>query len=323
MGLLGNGFRHNLTGRITTATTSIDGCNASCIPASYNLTAMQRNQFAGSAGFATTASKPDGCRHPVTWLMPQKAGGLSTRNSIIGSGTVASATAQSGYNIDAEITGSGGVDNVSTIGLIVSMAAVITASGGISSATTQALATMVAGLTGSGSVSATAQGLADLGAMLTGSGSVNANNTALMDIAAQIRGYGDLTPEGIRDQVWNAVLTNYQTTGTAGKALSTASSGGVDYDAMAAAVWNAATRTLTSGTPPTEAQIASAVMTYVVESGWTTEEMLRVFAAVLAGKVSGAGTGTETFRGINDDKNRVVATTDSSGNRSNITLDAS
>lgn len=232
MGLLGNGFRHNLTGRITTATTSIDGCNASCIPASYNLTAMQRNQFAGSAGFATTASKPDGCRHPVTWLMPQKAGGLSTRNSIIGSGTVASATAQSGYNIDAEITGSGGVDNVSTIGLIVSMAAVITASGGISSATTQALATMVAGLTGSGSVSATAQGLADLGAVLTGSGSVNANNTALMDIAAQIRGYGDLTPEGIRDTVWTALLSQYQDDGSAGKTLSVAGSGGVDYDAL-------------------------------------------------------------------------------------------
>lgn len=282
------------------------------------------NWFCGDHAPANIAGTPYGYLAPASWRLPMKPGALgATARTLEGSGTVASATAQSGYNIDAEITGSGGVDNVSTIGLIVSMAAVITASGGISSATTQALATMVAGLTGSGSVSATAQGLADLGAMLTGSGSVNANNTALMDIAAQIRGYGDLTPEGIRDQVWNAVLTNYQTTGTAGKALSTASSGGVDYDAMAAAVWNAATRTLTSGTPPTEAQIASAVMTYVVESGWTTEEMLRVFAAVLAGKVSGAGTGTETFRGINDDKNRVVATTDSSGNRSNITLDAS
>lgn len=244
MGLLGNGFRHNLTGRITTATTNLDGCNPSCIPASYNLTAMQRNQLVGKAGFATTASKPDGCRHPVTWLMPQKAGGLSTRNSIIGSGTVASATAQSGYNIDATITGSGGVDSVSTIGLIVSIAAVITASGGISSAATQALATMVAELTGSGDVAATAQGLADLGAALTGSGSVNADNTALMDIAAQIRGYGDLTPEGIRDTVWNAILTNYPTDGTAGKALSTASSGGVDLTALATAVWSYATRSM-------------------------------------------------------------------------------
>lgn len=192
-----------------------------------------RNWFCGGHAPANIAGTPYGYLAPASWRLPMKPGALgATGRTLEGSGTVASATAQSGYNIDAEITGSGGVDNVSAIGLIVSMAAVITASGGISSATTQALATMVAGLTGSGSVSATAQGLAELGAALTGSGSVNANNTALMDIAAQIRGYGDLTPEGIRDTVWSALLSQYQADGTAGKTLSVAGSGGVDYDAL-------------------------------------------------------------------------------------------
>lgn len=37
---------------------------------------------------------------------------------------------------------------------------------------------------------------------------------------------------------------------------------------------------------------------------------------------SGAGTGTEVFRDINDTKNRVTATVDSSGNRTAITRDA-
>ena len=73
-----------------------------------------------------------------------------------------------------------------------------------------------------------------------------------MDITANIRGYGDLTPEGIRDSVWNAALANYQTTGSAGKTLSTASSGGVDLNALAAAVWAYATRELTSGALSTE-----------------------------------------------------------------------
>jgi hypothetical protein len=323
MGLLGNGFRYNLTGRITTATSMIDGANPSCLPASYNLTAMRRNQLAGAADFDSRASIPDGCRHPVAWLMPQVAGGLSARNTITGSGN-ATGTVQSGYNIAATLTGAGGVDSASTfLGLIVSLSATLTASGGISTASANALATMVATLTGSGSVSATAAGLADLGATLTGAGSITATNTALMDITATIRGYGDLTPEGIRDTVWNAVLTNYPISGSAGNTLALAGSGGVDYNALATAVWAYTTRTLTSGTPPTEAQIAEAVMTYAVEAGWTTEELLRVFAAVLAGKVSGAGTGTEVFRGINDDKNRITATTDSNGNRSNITLDAS
>lgn len=130
-----------------------------------------------------------------------------------------------------------------------------------------------------------------------------------------------VTVDNVVNGVWNAILTNYPTSGSAGNTLALAGSGGVDYNALATAVWAYATRTLTSGTPPTEAQIAEAVMTYAVESGWTTEELLRVFAAVLAGKVSGAGTGTETFRDINDTKNRVTATVDSNGNRSNITLD--
>jgi hypothetical protein len=81
MGLLGNGFRHNLTGRITVATTALDGCNASTIPASRNLTAMRRNMLQGDAGYSSKASVPDGNRNPVAWVMPSKAGGLSSRNS--------------------------------------------------------------------------------------------------------------------------------------------------------------------------------------------------------------------------------------------------
>jgi hypothetical protein len=298
MGLLGNGFRYNLTGRITTATSMIDGANPSCLPASYNLTAMRRNQLAGAADFDSRASIPDGCRHPVAWLMPQVAGGLSARNTITGSGS-ATGTVQSGYNIAATLTGTGGVDSASTfLGLIVSLSATITASGGISTASANALATMVATLTGSGSVSATAAGLADLGATLTGAGSVTANNTALMDITATIRGYGDLTPEGIRDSVWNAALANYPTSGSAGNTLSLAGSGGVDYNALAAAVHE-----------------------YTIEAGLSFEELMRVMSAVLAGKVSGAGTGTETFKGIDGITDRVVVTVDESGNRSATTLD--
>jgi hypothetical protein len=72
---------------------------------------------------------------------------------------------------------------------------------------------------------------------LIGSGNVNAGNTALMNIAATIRGYGDLTPEGIRDSVWSAILANYPNPGTAGKTLELAGSGGVDYQALGEAVW--------------------------------------------------------------------------------------
>jgi len=256
---------------------------------------------------------------PYTWMMPNKIGELASRFNITGSGGV-TATAQSGYNIEAALTGAGDIPNSVSIGLIVSIAAAISASGGITSAATEALASMVAALTGSSSVAATAAGLADLGAVLTGAGVVVAGNTALMDIEANIRGYGELTPEGLRDAVWSAILTNYPDAGTAGNTLALAGSGGVDYDTLATAVWTRTQRTLSADG---NADVASAIAAYAIESGWTTETLLRVFAAVLAGKVSGAGTGTETFRGINDDKDRVVATVDSNGNRTAITLDGS
>lgn len=183
-----------------------------------------RNITAGEGITNDLVGIPSGYRHPGAWVLPQKPGALGARNTITGSG-VASATGQSGYNIEAAITGAGDIPGCD-LGLIVSIAAVLTASGGISSATTQALASMVAALTGSGDIDATAAGLADLGALLTGAGAVSATNTALMDIEATIRGYGDLTPEGIRDAVWNALTTTLTTPGTAGAALLAAGSAG-------------------------------------------------------------------------------------------------
>jgi hypothetical protein len=193
---------------------------------------MVRNSF---QAYAAVSAVPNGYRSPQAWVQPKTAGGLSTKGTILGSGTV-TATGQSGYNIDATMTGDGGITNA-PLGLIVSIAATLIASGGISSAQAGALASMVASLTGSGDITATAAGLATLGALLTGSGGMVGNNTALMDIAATIRGYGDLTPEGIRDTVWSAILANYPNAGTAGKTLELAGSGGVDYQALGEAVW--------------------------------------------------------------------------------------
>jgi len=81
MGLLGNGFRHNLTGRITTATTALDGCNASTIPATRNLTAMRRNMLQGEGIASPVASMPSGARNPVAWLLARKPGAIASRNN--------------------------------------------------------------------------------------------------------------------------------------------------------------------------------------------------------------------------------------------------
>ena len=59
----------------------------------------------------------------------------------------------------------------------------------------------------------------------------------------------------------------------------------------------------------------------VMESTFTARQMMMVFQSVLAGKSTGGGTNTQSFRDIDDGKNRVVATTDANHNRTAITLD--
>lgn len=56
--------------------------------------------------------------------------------------------------------------------------------------------------------------------------------------------------------------------------------------------------------------------------GYTLEQCLKLLLSPLAGKLSGAGTDTETFRAADDSKDRIVATVDASGNRTGIVLDA-
>lgn len=88
--------------------------------------------------------------------------------------------------------------------------------------------------------------------------------------------------------------------------------------ATAAEVWGYVSRTLTT---PTVSDIADAVIAAEVDGTVTLAESLRLSNAVLGGKVSGAGTGTEVFRDLADTKARITATVDDDGNRTAITRD--
>lgn len=62
--------------------------------------------------------------------------------------------------------------------------------------------------------------------------------------------------------------------------------------------------------------------TDAIETGITPRRLYRLIGSVLGAKLSGAGTGTESFRNaVADSKTRVVATVDTSGNRTAITYD--
>jgi len=81
---------------------------------------------------------------------------------------------------------------------------------------------------------------------------------------------------------------------------------------------------VTSGSGVTaqdKVDIADAVHDEVIEGALTFREMARIFLAVLAGKSSGGGTVTVTYRDEADTKDRVIGTVDGVGNRSEVTLD--
>lgn len=95
---------------------------------------------------------------------------------------------------------------------------------------------LVAAMTGQGSLSLRIPLSGDALMTMTGT----ANLKGLLALAGDITPYTELSPENLAAAVWNALLAEYQDAGTAGKALSLASSGGVDYNALAAAILAAA-----------------------------------------------------------------------------------
>lgn len=67
--------------------------------------------------------------------------------------------------------------------------------------------------------------------------------------------------------------------------------------------------------------VADAVLDEVVEGSYTLRHLVRLMAAALLGKLSGAATTTITIRDASDTKTRITATVDEDGNRSALTLD--
>lgn len=65
---------------------------------------------------------------------------------------------------------------------------------------------------------------------------------------------------------------------------------------------------------------ADDLLNTTVDSTYDLQAILQIMAAVMAGKVTGGNTSTITFRDLGDGTNRVVATVDSNGNRTNVVI---
>ena len=209
-------------------------------------------------GFARTASTPDGYGMK-TPFPPIKAGGISAWNDPVAQVSMTGNLLQGGPMegvATVTIDQSGGLSMV--VGLSGS-AAVVTLTGN------SMVLRMTVGLTGSGAFQLTGDNNLALIVPFEGAGTVMTMGPGGTDLRERLSMSGEwtpfteLSPENLARAVWESLLANYQGDGTAGKALAAAGSGGVDYNALANAVWTYLNRTLTANPGVTTAEIVAAL----------------------------------------------------------------
>lgn len=199
MALLQNGYRDFSSGvRIFGATASNSGYPYALLSNS-DKTATKRNLTAGEGIETELAGVPNGYRDQYAWIMPQKAGALTSRNEIE---AVASFTGAGAMGVNGLATLEG-VALVTAVGqLVVSAVATISGQASISANVLAALAA-AANLSASGSVTAAIEALAWAVSSIQGTASTSITPYATGELAATIdvAAVQDLTAGGIADEI--------------------------------------------------------------------------------------------------------------------------
>lgn len=123
-------------------------------------------------------------------------------------------------------------------------------------------------------------------------------------------------------ELWNAIATEFNTAGTMGAKLNSASSAGDPWGTTLPGAYSAGTAGYIVGTNlPEPAPTAAEILSSGDIDGYSLEETMKICLAALAGKLSGVPGSTITIKAADDSKTRITASV-SGGNRTSITLDA-
>lgn len=234
------------------------------------------------------SSVPNGYRHPGAWVMPVKGGGLSSRNesfiTITPTATIIEGRPISGSSLMTIYSTAIGELIAGAVG---SVTITISASGDV-------LATL--GTSGNALIHISATSGAQADGFLGGDSVINFSGDLISYGIGHMVGTTEesgLSVAGIVNAVWSALASDNNESGSMGELLNNSGAG--------ANPW-----------------------TTDIEGGLTALEAMRLIVAAVAGKVSGGGTSTITFRNaVADDKDRIIAVVDSNGNRNAITYDVS
>lgn len=236
MALIGNYSVLNKSCAQFTNGTAVAGAYASVTPSNYQKLGMFPNRFGGPTGFADHAATPVGYIPPYSFALPKKSGGLASFKGISASISTTEALLALGINIDADLAASIAETNA-ILALIVALQADLSASGTITDANMAIIILLEAALSASGTLTdAQLNNILNLAASMSANMTLTNSITNLVNLSADISNAaaGVATPEQIAAAVWNALIADYQTSGTTGEAISNAGAGGNPWAALLA-----------------------------------------------------------------------------------------
>lgn len=190
-------------------------------------------------GFARTSSAPDGYGMS-TPFPPIKAGGISAWNDPVADMQMTGALLQGGPMEGSTTITFGQSGNLSMVVGMSGTSAVVTLTGN------SMVLRLTVGLDGTGAFTLTGTNNLSMIVPFEGAGTVLTMGVGSTDLRGRLSMEGewtpftDLSPENLARAVWDALASQYNDSGTMGNKLNTASSGGVDLAALAAAVLAAA-----------------------------------------------------------------------------------
>jgi hypothetical protein len=222
VGLLCNNYRDSFGTYKYFGATTVNGASPYDQTGSNNLPGGQRNIFASQASISLLSAKPAGARHPVAWLMPQKPGGLASRNA-----TTINLTQTGLAVLGLPATGSTTItfDATGTGGLIAGATGTAT----ITFSQTGVLAS-VATISGSTTITFTPTALLGALAGLSATGTITLTPTAISYAVGYMSGLStnetEFSASNLANAVWQALAASYNDSGTMGAKLNSAASAG-------------------------------------------------------------------------------------------------
>jgi hypothetical protein len=213
MALVGN---YTLLNR--TSIRTFAGTATSMTPFNYSPPASLRNRL---SKYGQVSGTPYGYLAPVSWVLPNAGGAMSSYNPAILNLVTVSADAKMGLNMVASAAlvltlVNAQADQIVSLeaDAVLSLVKVDAAMTAGVDATADAAMTLTPSASLGGIIPVTADAVCAL--------TPSVDMTALAFMEAEAGGPTDLSPEGLANAVWDTALSDHQTTGSAGKILTQA-----------------------------------------------------------------------------------------------------